>query len=349
MPIPKSDRERFQFAIKGENSGRPPLWVMRQAGRYLPEYRALKEKYDFLTMVKTPELAVEVTMQPLVRFRLDAAILFSDILVIPEAMGQPYHFREKGGIEMQFALKNMSDLDRLSEVDIKNKLSYVADALNLLRTRLGNEKALLGFCGSPWTLACYMIDGGSSEGFPKTVGLAKEQPVFFASLMEKITIALIDYVAMQKDSGVDAIQIFDSWHSICPEEYAWDWSLKWINRILKEIPTKLPVILYAKTPENRLQLLAQTGVSGLSLDERHDLSNARKELPLPFALQGNLPPHLLETSPDNVIRETKSLLENMKSDAGHILNLGHGIRPQAKIECMEALIETNATFSSIQS
>ena len=118
----------------------------------IPEYRALKEKYDFLTMVKTPELAVEVTMQPLVRFRLDAAILFSDILVIPEAMGQPYHFREKGGIEMQFALKNMSDLDRLSEVDIKNKLSYVADALNLLRTRLGNEKALLGFCGSPWTL-----------------------------------------------------------------------------------------------------------------------------------------------------------------------------------------------------
>ena len=129
-------------------------------------------------MVKTPELAVEVTMQPLVRFRLDAAILFSDILVIPEAMGQPYHFREKGGIEMQFALKNMSDLDRLSEVDIKNKLSYVADALNLLRTRLGNEKALLGFCGSPWTLACYMIDGGSSEGFPKPLDSQRSNSFF---------------------------------------------------------------------------------------------------------------------------------------------------------------------------
>ena len=140
--------------MKGENSGRPPLWIMRQAGRYLPEYRSLKEKYDFLTMVKTPELAVEVTLQPLARFDLDAAILFSDILVIPEAMGQPYHFREKGGIEMHFALKSQRDIERLIVTDVTTRLAYVENALKILNSKLESNKALLGFCGSPWTLAC---------------------------------------------------------------------------------------------------------------------------------------------------------------------------------------------------
>ena len=340
----KSGRERFQLALKGENSGRPPLWVMRQAGRYLPEYRSLKEKYDFLTMVKTPDLAVEVTLQPLARFDLDAAILFSDILVIPEAMGQPYHFREKGGIEMQFALKSLLDIERLIVTDAPTKLAYVEDALKILRGKLEGNKALLGFCGSPWTLACYMVDGGSSDGFPLTVSFAKEQPEVFGKLMEKITSVLIDYIKMQFEAGVDALQIFDSWHSLCPQEKAWEWSLKWIKAIVNQVPKELSIILYAKTPEDRFKLLASTGVDGLSIDQRHDLAQARTTLPTPLTLQGNLAPELLETTPEKVVNETSALLDKMKGDKGHILNLGHGIRPMAKIECMEALVSTNLAY-----
>ena len=341
----KSGRERFQLALKGENSGRPPLWVMRQAGRYLPEYRSIKEKYDFLTMVKTPDLAVEVTLQPLARFDLDAAILFSDILVIPEAMGQPYHFREKGGIEMQFALRSLRDIERLIVADAATKLAYVEKALKILKSKLDGNKALLGFCGSPWTLACYMVDGGSSDGFPKTVSFAKEQPEVFGKLMEKITSVLIGYIKMQFEAGVDALQIFDSWHSLCPLENAWGWSLKWIKTIVDQVPKELSIILYAKTPEDRFKLLASTGVDGLSIDQRHDLAKARTTLPTPLTLQGNLAPELLETTPEKVVDETSALLDKMKGDKGHILNLGHGIRPMAKIECMEALVSTNLAYT----
>ena len=341
----KSGRERFQLALKGENSGRPPLWVMRQAGRYLPEYRSLKEKYDFLTMVKTPDLAVEVTLQPLARFDLDAAILFSDILVIPEAMGQPYHFREKGGIEMQFSLKSLRDIERLVVTDAQTRLAYVENALKILKAKLGSKKALLGFCGSPWTLACYMVDGGSSDGFPQTVAFAKEQPEVFGKLMEKITSVLIAYIKMQFDAGVDALQIFDSWHSLCPPEKAWEWSLKWIKTIVNQVPKELSIILYAKTPEDRFELLASTGVDGLSIDQRHDLAKVRTTLPSPLTLQGNLAPELLETTPEKVVDETSALLDKMKGDKGHILNLGHGIRPMAKIECMEALVSTNLAYT----
>ena len=205
-----NSKTKIQKALANENAGRPPIWVMRQAGRYLPEYRKLKEHYNFVEMVKTPELAVEVTLQPMQRFDLDAAIIFSDILVIPEAMGQPYHFREKGGIGMEFRLESKDCLSKLDINDPVKKLSYVGNALKLLRKRLDPNKAILGFCGSPWTLACYMVDGGSAEHFPETVKWAKSSPQTFSILLEMLTKVLIDYVKMQADSGVDAIQIFDS-------------------------------------------------------------------------------------------------------------------------------------------
>ena len=345
-PSSYQGRERFKLALAGNNIGRPPLWVMRQAGRYLPEYRALKQKYDFLTMVKTPELAVEVTLQPLARFDLDAAILFSDILVIPEAMGQGYHFREQGGIEMEFPLATATDIKRLKPVDVRHSLSYVEDALKILRTQLGTDKALLGFCGSPWTLACYMIDGGSSDGFPQTVKMANEEPVLFGRLLEKITEVLIDYITMQFNAGVDALQIFDSWHALCPTEKAWEWSLSWIHAIVQAVPAELALILYAKSPSDRLKLLASTGVDGISVDQGHDLAAARKTLPLPLALQGNLAPELMETDAKEVQKETHKLLSKMNGDPGHILNLGHGIRPTAKIECMEALVQATQSYQA---
>jgi uroporphyrinogen decarboxylase len=318
---------------------------MRQAGRYLPEYRALKEKYSFLEMVKSPELAVEVTLQPMLRFELDAAIIFSDILVIPEAMGQPYHFREQGGIGMDFRLEGKSCLDKLDTHESVNKLSYVGEALTLLRSKLDSSKAMLGFCGSPWTLACYMVDGGSTNQFPKTVQWAKSSPASFALLLEKLTTVLIDYVKMQAQSGVDAIQIFDSWNALCPDSKVYEWSLKWIDQIADSVSDQVPVILYAKAPSDRLKLFSKSKVSGISVDHETDLKSARKSLPSGFTLQGNLNPALLESEPEIVKNTTLELLNKMKGDPGHILNLGHGIRPQAKIDCMHALVQTVREFN----
>lgn len=337
-------RRKFQLALRGENHGRPPLWVMRQAGRYLPEYRKMKERHSFLEMVRTPELAKEVTLQPLRRFELDAAILFSDILVIPEAMGQPYHFRERGGIEMAFALKSKDCIKKLDSSHIAQKLSYMKDALLLIRKEINDDKALLGFCGSPWTLACYMIQGGSERGFPEAIRWATDYPEDFENLLEKISLALIQLIHAQAEAGIDAIQIFDSWQSLCLREKAWDWSLRWIRKIVDHSPPHLPVLLYAKSPPETLEALAECNVKGLSLDHTVNLSKARVRLPAPFVLQGNLNPELMETCPGTVIEETNRLLHSMKNDPAHILNLGHGIRPNAKISCMEALAQTNLDF-----
>lgn len=335
---------KFQSALTGKNQGRPPLWVMRQAGRYLPEYRKLKERYSFLEMVKTPELAKEVSLQPLKRFELDAVILFSDILVIPEAMGQPYHFRDQGGIQMEFALEGEDCIDRLEEEGIDEKLSYMKDALLLIGNDLKNQKALLGFCGSPWTLACYMIQGGSHDGFPRAVEWATHKPNAFEALLRKISCALKQLITMQMEAGVDALQIFDSWHSLCPAEKAWDWSLKWIEEITRDLPEHGSLMLYAKSPQERLKALSKSGVTGLSLDQGINLAEARRTLPAPFVLQGNIDPAIMESTPERVKNEAIRVLDSMRDDPAHILNLGHGIRPNAKIECMEALVETNQSY-----
>lgn len=339
-----NSRQKFLAALKGQNQGRPPMWVMRQAGRYLPEYRKLKAKHGFLEMVKTPALSCEVTLQPLQRFPLDAAILFCDILVIPEAMGQKYDFREGGGIEMEFALESDDCIDKLDVNGICERLCYVEQSLNLLHKELNNKKALLGFAGSPWTLACYMIDGGSNAGFPKTVDWAKNHPHKFNRLMEKITLAVTKYLQMQVKCGIDAVQIFDSWQSLCPVENAWDWSLKWIHEIIKNLESTTAVILYAKCSIDRIELLQKTMATGISVSHEVDLPSLRKSIPADYLLQGNLPPELLETNPNTVRSETLNFLNSMQYDRAHILNLGHGIRPSAKVECMEALVETVTSY-----
>ncbi|MEM8549892.1 MAG: uroporphyrinogen decarboxylase family protein, partial [Verrucomicrobiota bacterium] len=203
-------RERFLAALAHRELDRPPVWLMRQAGRYLPEYRELKAKQGFLKMVRTPELATEVTLQPITRYGFDAAIIFSDILVIPEALGQPYHFRDQGGIGMDFALESVPQIRALETEAVTERLAYVADALKLTRQALGEKTALLGFGGSPWTLGAYMIEGGSAEGFPRYFDFVQREPAAFAELMEKLTTALTAYFQMQIASGIDALQIFDS-------------------------------------------------------------------------------------------------------------------------------------------
>jgi len=356
--VPLSSRDRFLAACACQPLTRPPLWVMRQAGRYLPEYRALKERHSFLQMVRTPELALEVTLQPLRRFPgLDAAILFSDILVIPEALGQPYAFRDTGGIAMAHRLDSRAAVEALAAPDaIDEKLSYVFDALRLIRRELGNNggenpidpKALLGFGGSPWTLASYMVEGGSSDDFARIKSLFYTDRALFDALLGKLTAALIRYFTRQIEAGADAIQIFDSWGGIIAGPDYEAASLRWIREIIAALPQQFPVILYAKGGTPQLDAQAQSGARVLSVDWTADLAKVRRNLPptvddrasTPVAVQGNLDPVLMQTTPEIVAREAGRLLDSMRGLPGHIFNLGHGITPQAKLSCMQALVDT---------
>jgi uroporphyrinogen decarboxylase len=312
---------------------------MRQAGRYLPEYRELKAQHDFVTMVRTPELATEVTLQPLRRFPLDAAIIFSDILVIPEALGQGYHFREAGGIGMDYPLDNLEKIAALDSRSIRTKLAYVADALRLTRSKIGMEKALLGFSGSPWTLACYMVEGGSSKDFIAIKKLAWDQPEAFEALMQKLTDAIVDYLHLQIDAGADALQIFDSWGSICPAIHYESWSLRWIRQIIQKLQARVPVILYAKGMAHKAADLANTGAAILSMDWTVQVQQIREHLNANVALQGNLDPVVLTTNPEITRREAQRVLDAAAGQPGFIFNLGHGMLPSARIDCVEALME----------
>jgi uroporphyrinogen decarboxylase len=339
--MPLSSRERFLAACACTPLDRPPLWVMRQAGRYLPEYRALKEKSSFLEMVRTPDLAAEVTLQPLRRFALDAAILFSDILVIPEALGQGYRFGDQGGIVMEHRIDSRAQIDALAPAEaVPDRLAYVAATLGRLRRELAGRTALLGFGGSPWTLATYMVEGGSSEHFGRIKALFYTDRAAFEALLEKLTSALIAYFQMQIRAGADAIQIFDSWGGIIAGPDYEAASLRWIRRIIAALPPAFPVILYAKGTAPHHTDQAFCGARVLSVDWTCDLAIVRRTLPANVAVQGNLDPVLLNTTPEIVRREAGRLLEAMRGSAGHIFNLGHGIMPSARIACMQALVDT---------
>lgn len=334
-----SPRQRFLAATACQPVDRPPIWLMRQAGRYLPEYRELKTQHDFVTMVRTPALAAEVTLQPLRRFPLDAAIIFSDILVIPEALGQGYYFREQGGIGMDYLLDSEAKIDALNAENAAERLAYVADALQLTRFKMEHDQALLGFCGSPWTLACYMVEGGSAKDFIAIKRMAWDQPALFEKLMTKLTHAIIDYLHMQIDAGADAVQIFDSWGSICPATHYEAWSLRWIHQIIHALKGRAPVILYAKGMGHKSPDLLRTGASVLSLDWTMNMRRMRAELGPRVAIQGNLDPITLTTTPDIVRAEATRLLDDIGRSPGFIFNLGHGMVPSAKVECVEALME----------
>lgn len=344
-----TSRERFLAACACRPLDRPPLWIMRQAGRYLPEYRELKARHSFAELVRTPELAAEVTMQPLRRFALDAAILFSDILVVPEAMGQGYRFKDEGGIAMEFRLETRPQLDRLATGNVREHLRYVAQALQLLRSRLGDKTALLGFGGSPWTLACYMLEGGGSPEFLRARESFRSDRGYFDALLEKLTACLIDYFRMQIESGVDAIQIFDSWGGLVAGPDYEQASLQWIRRIVAALPAGFPIILFGKGTGRHLADQAACGARVLSVDSSVALPAAHDALAadprllaqgIRVALQGNLDPELLSASPLSVREETCRVLESMRDRPGHIFNLGHGILPDASLDCVAAMVST---------
>ena len=313
---------------------------MRQAGRALPEYRALKEKHSFVELARTPELAAEVTLQPIRRFDFDAAVLVSDILVVPEAMGQPYHFREKGGgIEMEFALKSAEDIRRLNPVGAVERLQYVADALALIKPALAGRTALLGFAGSPWTLASYMIDGSSAGKSDGAKALFYSEPRLFEELMEKITSVVAGFVRMQIAAGAEAVQIFDSNGDLLADNAYEAASGRWIREIISAVSGEVPVILFSKGVLGRMEPLVSTGANVLSVDWTQPLAGVRRALPENVGVQGNLDPFLLTATPELVAAETARILRDMEGLDGHVFNLGHGVQPTAKLECIQALVD----------
>ena len=341
--IPSNSRERFLRACQSKRVDRPPVWLMRQAGRALPEYRELKTRFTFLEMVQTPALAAEVTLQPIRRFGFDAAILFSDILVIAEGLGQPYRFRETGGIEMEFALNSGAAISRLDPARVTERLQYAAEALKLIKKDLAGKTALLGFAGSPWTLANFMIEGGSAKEFTKAAGLFQADPQMFGELMEKLTTAVTDFLHLQIDAGADAVQIFDTLGGLLPGKDFEAASGRWIREITAGLKKRAPVIVFSKGMHD-WKAMSQMGAQVLGVDWTVKLADVKAKLPKNIAVQGNLDPSLLTGPRDIVAAETTRILQEMKNSTGHIFNLGHGVPPDARLENIETLVATVRNF-----
>jgi len=335
-----TSRRRFMDACRCRPVDRPPIWMMRQAGRCLPEYRALKENYPFLELVRTPELATEVTLQPVRRFRFDAAILFSDILVVPEAMGQGYHFRDAGGIEMEFAIREAADIRRLSVDGIEERLHYVSDAIRLVKRELSQQTALLGFAGSPWTLANFMLEGGSTKTPARALELRRADEALFCRLMTKLTDAVIRFLRQQIAAGVDAVQIFDSHGGRLTAEEFDTGSGRWIREVIAGLESDIPVIIFSKGTRDFHSLL-RSGANAISLDSGFDLGEASRIFPDDIAIQGNLDPQLLlALTPEELRVATHGLLRKMDRRPGYIFNLGHGVPPTAPLEGIASVVET---------
>jgi uroporphyrinogen decarboxylase len=319
--------------------------------------------------VQTPELAAEVTLQPVRHFGFDAAIIFSDILVVPEAMGQAYRFRDTGGIEMDFAVRSRADIDHLSVERVTERLDYVGRTLRLLRRELGDRTALIGFSGSPWTLATFMMEGGSAERYTRALTLFHDDRKTFFALAEKLAAAVTAYLQMQIESGVDALQLFDSHGGqLAPADFQ-EASGRWMKDIISQLsgrarhsaraagpqvndgahgvtrPASVPIIVFSLGTHGNWAELINTGASVLGIDWQFSLADARKRLPDTVGLQGNLAPAFLsEATPEAVAVETKRLLGQMRGRHGYIFNLGHGVPPTAKLENIAALVETVRGF-----
>ena len=340
-----TNRQRFLDACHCRKIDRPPVWLMRQAGRALPEYRELKAKHDFLELVRTPALAAEVTLQPVRRFDFDAAILFSDILVVAEGLGQGYRFRDGGGIQMDFALKDASDVAALDVAALEEKLEYIPRTMQLLKKTLREETALIGFAGSPWTLANFMLEGGSAREFTRAKNVFAAQPEVFAQLMEKLTAAVTKLLEMQIAAGADTVQIFDTLGGLLPANDFETGSARWMKQIISTLRGAVPVIVFSKGVRRSWDTLLKTGANVLGIDSGTRLADVRKILPASVGVQGNLEPSLLTAAPPEVAAETSRILEEMRGAQGHIFNLGHGVPPDAKLESISALVETVKNFN----
>jgi uroporphyrinogen decarboxylase len=339
----------FIRSLQKKPISRTPVWLMRQAGRYLPEYRATRALAgDFLSLCKTPELACEVTLQPLARFQLDAAILFSDILTIPDAMGLGLSFVEGEGPLFSHPVQHVDTIEKLPGTAILDKLSYVMDAVRLIRQEMPAQLPLIGFAGSPWTLACYMVEGGSSRDFKKVLKLMYTEPQATQKLLSNLSCVISAYLEEQVRAGANAIMIFDTWGGILTTPNYHDFSLRYMTKIvahLKNKYPKIPVILFTKGGGQWLKAMAASGCDALGVDWTCDLSVARSQVGHQVALQGNLDPAALLTSPECIREQVQVILEAYGNGSGHVFNLGHGITPDVPPEHVTAMIEAVQSLS----
>lgn len=339
----------FMRAIKRQPVARTPIWLMRQAGRYLPEYRQTRAKAgDFLSLCKNKELACEVTLQPLARYNLDAAILFSDILTIPDAMGLGLSFAEGEGPRFANPIRDTGAIERLAIPDVVNDLNYVFAAASLIRKEMPKNLPLIGFAGSPWTLACYMIEGAGGRDFKHTLKFMYDNPLAMHNLLAKLCDTVTEYLSNQVKAGVNALMIFDTWGGILNTQNYQDFSLQYMQKIvqkLKILHPEIPVILFTKGGGNWLELIASTGCDVVGLDWTCDLSRARATIGHKVALQGNLDPAVLLASKDSICREVERVLRAFGAKTGHIFNLGHGITPDVPPDSVKILIDSVHDFS----
>ena len=324
---------------------RTPVWIMRQAGRYLPEYREVRgQAGDFMSLCRNPELACEVTLQPLRRFKLDAAIVFSDILTVPDAMGLGLYFETGEGPRFRRPVQSSADIRKMHVPDVAAELGYVFDAIALIRRELAGSVPLIGFAGSPWTVATYMVEGRSSRDLPTIRGLAADDPVALTLLLDTIAATTIEYLNAQIESGAQAIMIFDTWGAaLAPDDYR-RFSLANMQAIVDGLirekdGQRIPVILFTKGAGALLTNMADTGCDALGVDWTTDLAVARKYVEDKVALQGNLDPATLRESPELIRAGVARVLESYGNGPGHVFNLGHGITPDIDPEHLGVLVD----------
>ena len=346
--------DRFLRALMREPVDRTPVWMMRQAGRYLPEYRATRAQAgDFLSLCKNAQLACEVTLQPLERYPLDAAILFSDILTVPDAMGLGLYFEEGEGPKFRQTIRSEKDLALLSTPKMDDELGYVMNAVRTIRHELNGRAPLIGFTGSPWTLATYMIEGGSSKDFRHCKAMAYSQPEVLHELLRQLALVVTDYLNAQIEAGAQVVQIFDSWGGALGHKAYEEFSLSYMKQIIAGLKRehqgrKVPVILFSKGGGQWLDVMAESGADALGLDWTTSLSTARAQVGDRVALQGNMDPSVLYASPDRIRAEVDRILSEYGPGNGHIFNLGHGIHqfvdPAHAGAFVEAVVELSPKY-----
>lgn len=344
--------DRFLRALARQPVDKTPVWMMRQAGRYLPEYRQVRgQAGDFMSLCKNTELACEVTLQPLERFELDAAILFSDILTIPDAMGLGLYFAEGEGPKFHKPLRSEADIDQLEVINTAADLTYVTDAVSMIRQELNGRVPLIGFSGSPWTLATYMIEGQSSRDFARAKTMLYTQPELLHQLLEKLALSVIDYLNAQILAGAQVVQIFDTWGGALSHsaylEFSLTYMAKIVDGLIKQADGRdVPVILFTKGGGLWLEAMADTGCDCLGLDWSVDLGAAHQRVGDKVALQGNMDPAILRAKPEVIRGEVKRILGSFGENDGHVFNLGHGITPDINPDNAKIFIDAVHEFSS---
>ncbi len=346
--------DRFLRALMRQPVDRTPIWMMRQAGRYLPEYRASRAQAgDFMSLCKNHDLACEVTIQPLERYPLDAAILFSDILTIPDAMGLGLYFEAGEGPKFNKIVRTEADVQALSVVNTEADLDYVLKAVSTIRSELNGRVPLIGFSGSPWTLATYMVEGGSSKDFRHVKAMMYNTPEVMHQLLDTLAKSVIGYLNAQIRAGAQAVQIFDTWGGSLSDVAYQEFSLKYMKQIVDGLirehdGQKVPVILFTKGGGQWLESMADTGADALGLDWTTDIGAARARVGNRVALQGNMDPSVLYASPETIRAEVKRILDSYGQGSGHIFNLGHGIHqfvdPEHARVFVEAVVELSGDY-----